>query len=61
MPKNKKNTLFKAAINNIIVAFVYVLIIVGFITLLFSSKISKAISVINTITVKTEEKLKTIK
>lgn len=57
MPKNKKNTLFKAAINNIIVAFVYVLIIVGFITLLFSSKISKAISVINTITVKTEEKL----
>ena len=57
MPKNKKNTLFKAAINNIIVAFVYVLIIVGIITLLFSSKISKAISVINTITVKTEEKL----
>lgn len=56
MKHNKKNTILKAAIKNIIVAFVYVGIIVAFIAILFAPKISKAISVVNTITVKSEEK-----
>ncbi len=54
---NKKNTILKATIKNIIVAFVYVVIIVAIITLLFSSKISMAISLINTISVDTSKKV----
>ena len=49
-------SVIKAAIKNIIVAFVYVAIIVGVIAFFYSSKILMAISVINTITVKSEEK-----
>ena len=49
--------ILKATINSTIVAFVYVGIILGIIAILFSSKISMAISLINTITIKTEEKL----
>ena len=53
---NNKKTITKAAIKNIIVAFAYVLIILIIIAIFFSSKINKAISVINTITIKSEEK-----
>ena len=49
--------ILKATINSTIVAFVYVGIILGIIAILFSSKISMAISLINTITIKTEDKL----
>ena len=56
MSKKNNNTILKATITNIIVAFVYVIVIVSVIALIFSPQISKAISVINTITVKSEEK-----
>ena len=56
MKEKNNNTILKATIRNIIVAFVYVLIIVGAIALFLHPQISKAISVINTITVKSEEK-----
>ena len=55
--KKNKNTILKATISNTIVAFVYVFIIVGIIAILFSSKISLAIGLINTVTVKSEEKM----
>ncbi len=54
---SKKNTILKATIRNIIVAFVYVAIFVGIITLLFSSKISKAISLINIVSSNTSKKV----
>lgn len=53
--EQKMHARVKATIKNTIVAFIYVLIILFIISIFFSSKISKAISVINTITVKTEE------
>ena len=56
MKEKNNNTILKATITNIIVAFVYVAIIVCIIAIFFSPQISKAISVINTITVKSEEK-----
>lgn len=55
--KKNKNTILKATISNTIVAFVYVGIIAGIVAILFSSKISMAIGLINTITVKSEEKM----
>ena len=48
--------ILKATINSTIVAFVYVGTILGIIAILFSSKISMAISLLNTITIKTEDK-----
>ena len=56
MKEKNNNTILKATIKNIIVAFVYVIIIIVVILVFFSPQISKAISVINTITVKSEEK-----
>lgn len=55
--QSKQNTILKATISNIIVAFVYVAIIVAIITLLFSSKISMAISLINRISIDTSKKV----
>lgn len=55
--QSKENTILKATISNIIVAFVYVAIIVAIITILFSSKISMAISLINRISIDTSKKI----
>ena len=52
MDNNKKETL-KATIKNIIVAFAYATVIVLIIMIFFQSKISKAISLINTISIET--------
>lgn len=49
--------ILKATISNIIVAFVYVAIIVSIITVLFSSKISMAISLMNTISIDTSNRI----
>ena len=54
---SKLNNILKATISSTIVAFVYVGLILGIIALLFSSKISMAISLINRITINTEEKM----
>lgn len=54
--KNKTNVM-KATIWNIIVAFIYVGIIFGIIHVLFSDKISRAISLIDLISVQTTEKV----
>lgn len=55
--KNNKTYFLKATIRSLIVAFVYVLIIIGVIYFLFSSKISMAMSIINTISVDTSNKI----
>ncbi len=54
---SKQDTILKATITNIIVAFVYVAIIVIIVALLFSSKISRAISLINTVSIDTSKKV----
>ena len=51
------NTIFKATIKNIIVAFIYVIIIVAIIIVLFGSKISLAMSLINTISIDTNKQI----
>ncbi len=55
--QSKQNTILKATISNIIVAFVYVAIIVAIIIILFSSKISMAISLINRVSIDTSKKV----
>lgn len=55
--KSKSDTLLKATIKNIIVAFVYVAIIVIIVAILFSSKISEAISLINMVSIDTSKKV----
>lgn len=55
--KENNNTIIKATIKNIVVAFIYVLIIVLTIAILFSSPISKAISLINTVSIDTSKKI----
>ncbi len=60
--ERKNNTIMKATISNLVVAFIYVLIIVLTIGILFSSTISKAISLINTISIdKNNETLEDVK
>ena len=54
--KSSKHIVLKATIKNTIVAFVYVSIIVGIIEIFFGSKISMAISLINTISIEKGEK-----
>lgn len=53
----KKTNVMKATISNIIVAFIYVGIIFGIIYVLFSNSISRAISLIDFISVQTTEKV----
>lgn len=60
--KNKQQSVIKATITNIIVAFMYVTVVVLFIYIFFSDSISKAISLIDTISIQTsKEELKDIK
>ena len=51
------NTILKATITNLIVAFIYVVIIVSIIAIPFSSKISSAISLINRISIDTSKQI----
>lgn len=53
----KKTNVVKATISNIIVAFIYVGIIFGIIYILYSDSISRAISLIDLISVQTTEKV----
>lgn len=53
----KKTNILRATISNIIVAFVYVLIFIGIINSLFSTKISEAMSIINLISIDTQNKV----
>ena len=55
--KNKKTYFLKATIRSLIVAFIYVLIFVGIVYALFSSKISEAMSIINIISIDTSNKI----
>lgn len=57
MHKNNKNSILRATITNIIVAFIYAIIIAGALAIPFSSKISTAISLINLISVETNKKI----
>ena len=57
MHKNNKNSILKATITNIIVAFIYAIIIAGALAIPFSSKISMAISLINLISVETNKQI----
>ncbi len=53
--KNKQQNVVKATITNIIVAFIYVAVIILIIHTFFSETISKAISLIDTISVETNK------
>lgn len=55
--KQKNNTIMKATISNLVVAFIYAFIIVLIIGIFFSSPISKAISLINTISIDTNKEI----
>ncbi|MCI8309863.1 MAG: class D sortase [Clostridia bacterium] len=55
--KNKKTSFIGATIRSLIVAFIYVFIFVGIVYFLFSSKISMAMSIIDTISVDTSNKI----
>ncbi len=55
--KEKNNTMMKATIINTVVAFVYVFIIVLLVTLFFSAPISRAISLINLVSIDTSKKV----
>lgn len=55
--KQKNNTIMKATIKNLVVAFIYAFIIVLVIGILFSSPISRAISLINTISIDTSKEI----
>lgn len=57
MHKNNKNSILRATITNIIVAFIYAIIIAGALAIPFSSKISTAISLINLISVETNKQI----
>ena len=57
MHSKSKNSILKATITNIIVAFIYVAIIAGALAIPFSSKISTAISLINMISVETNKQI----
>lgn len=57
MHKKNKNSILRATITNIIVAFIYAVIIAGALAIPFSSKISTAISLINLISVETNKKI----
>ena len=57
MHSKSKNSILKATITNIIVAFIYVAIIAGTLAIPFSSKISTAISLINMISVETNKQI----
>ena len=54
---NENNSMFKATISNIIVAFIYVIIIVAIITLVFGNTISSAISLINIVSIDTSKQI----
>ena len=55
--KGKNQNIVGATIKHIIVAFIYVLIIFGIVYILFSNSISKAISLIDTISVNTNKEI----
>lgn len=57
MHSKNNNTILKATIKNVIVAFMYVAIIVLAIAIPFSSKISMAISLINRVSIDTSKKI----
>ncbi len=57
MHKKIKNSILRATITNIIVAFIYAIIIASALAIPFSSKISTAISLINMISVETNKKI----
>ena len=57
MPNNNKTDFVKATISNIIVAFMYVIIFCLGIYLLFSSKISMAMGIVDTISIDTSKKI----
>ena len=60
--KEKKENVIEATIKSIIVAFLYVTIIIGAVYLLFSNSISKAISLIDMVSVQTsKQELKEVK
>ena len=54
---HKENAILKATIRNIIVAFIYVIIVVGIIGILFTPQISMAISLVNRISTDTSKKI----
>ena len=55
--KNIKTNILKATISNIIVAFIYIFIFVFIIFILFSSKISMAMGIVDTISIDTSKKI----
>lgn len=55
--KNKKTDFVKATISNIIVAFIYVAVFCFIIYFLFSSKISMAMGIVDTISIDTSKKI----
>lgn len=57
MPNDNKTNFVKATISNIIVAFIYVVIFCLGIYLLFSSKISMAMGIVDTISIDTSKKI----
>lgn len=57
MPNDNKTNFVKATISNIIVAFMYVVIFSLGIYLLFSSKISMAMGIVDTISIDTSKKI----
>lgn len=55
--KNNKNSKIRATIKSIIVAFIYIVIIFAIVYVLFSDTISRAISLIDMISVDTNKKI----
>ena len=57
MIKNKKTDFIKATISSVIVAFIYVAVFVFIVYLLFSSKISMAMGMVEAISIDTSKKI----
>ncbi len=55
--REKNNTIMKATISNTVVAFIYVFLIVLVITIFFSAPISRAISLINMVSIDTSKQI----
>ncbi len=57
MSKHSDNKIFKATIKNIIVAFIYLILIVSTVGIIFYPSISKAISLIDTVSIDTTKQI----